>query len=333
MDFSRPDNARLINRLKVLNALRKEELSRAELSRELLINKVSISEIVEDLMEDDLIKFGDMDKFTLGRPSIKLQIEKKKGRVFSLYYAQSTVTISASNLTGQVLRFERFPKDGNENEMISSFISKMTKDEPTLYGTTIISSNKDEVNESVIPHPILYKSRIEAEKRAEEERDPTLSNTYFVSWSDKIEAFYNNKYIPSFGSVIVDGKSSLDDKASGKILKEITGLSKYRDLTEKESALNAIYDVTPFFVFALKEAIECTGADKIMLLSELSAIPDDLYLVLRDQLRMLLGDKEIKILKPKKGDSAFLEGGALIALDEFFYHSTKLKKITELQNE
>ena len=60
MDFSRPDNARAINRLKVLSAIREHEvMTRAELSRLLLINKVSISEIVDNLIKQDLVKEGE----------------------------------------------------------------------------------------------------------------------------------------------------------------------------------------------------------------------------------------------------------------------------------
>ena len=48
INFSRPENARLINRLKVLDALRfTQGLSRAQLAKQLRINKVSMGEIVE----------------------------------------------------------------------------------------------------------------------------------------------------------------------------------------------------------------------------------------------------------------------------------------------
>ena len=58
MDFSRPDNARTINRLKVLSELRKGECSRAELSRRLGINKVSIGEIIDRMLEEGWHEIG-----------------------------------------------------------------------------------------------------------------------------------------------------------------------------------------------------------------------------------------------------------------------------------
>ena len=58
MDFSRPDNARAINRLKVLSELRTGECSRAELSRRLGINKVSIGDMIQDMIAEGLVTEG-----------------------------------------------------------------------------------------------------------------------------------------------------------------------------------------------------------------------------------------------------------------------------------
>ena len=58
MDFSRPENARRINRLKVLSALRKKPASKAELAAMLQINKVSIGEMVQDMVREGLVIEG-----------------------------------------------------------------------------------------------------------------------------------------------------------------------------------------------------------------------------------------------------------------------------------
>ena len=97
MDFSRPDNARKINRLKVLDALRKKDMSRAELSRELLINKVSVSEITDALIKEGFVYSGPLDNNTQGRPATILSIEKNGGRVFSFIFSYSNVVASASD--------------------------------------------------------------------------------------------------------------------------------------------------------------------------------------------------------------------------------------------
>ena len=85
MDFSRPDNARLINKLKVLSFIRENKnVSRAELSRELLINKVSISEIVDSLIKEGLVKECGLLSLPSGRPSTLLDIDVKSGKVIAL---------------------------------------------------------------------------------------------------------------------------------------------------------------------------------------------------------------------------------------------------------
>lgn len=70
INFSKPENARLINRLKVINALRQTEgLSRAQLARELGINKVSMGEIVQSLVDEGVISEGTKQQVQVGRPA------------------------------------------------------------------------------------------------------------------------------------------------------------------------------------------------------------------------------------------------------------------------
>ena len=341
MDFSRPDNARTINRLKVLNALRKGDLSRAELSRELVINKVSISEITDALLKEGLIENGERDNTTQGRPSTKLTIAKKKGRVFSFIFSSSTVTASASNLSGQVLRFERFPKDDNMINQIASFIRKMTSDDPVVYGVTIVGS-EDEVPASAFPWPVTYTSAAVAQARAEME-GKKMEKTLFVSWGDEIEAAYEEKflhYMPSFGHMKVSsgvtcscgGNGCLSAVASGKRIKSMTGISQYRRLTTEEKGIIAIDDTLRDMALALAEAVQALGAESVVITGELSVMSDDLYASLNDKLRMMLPpQREVKVLKSAKGDRSALEGAGIIALDEFFYHSEQLEKLNEIQ--
>ena len=57
MEFSRPDNAREINRFRVLNALRSEPgLTRAALSAKLSLNKVSMSEIIQAFIGEGVVR-------------------------------------------------------------------------------------------------------------------------------------------------------------------------------------------------------------------------------------------------------------------------------------
>ena len=341
MDFSRPDNARKINRLKVLSALRNRDMSRAELSRELLLNKVSVSEITEALMKDGLVSAGPLDNTTSGRPATILSIEKNGGRVFSLVFSPSTVMASASDLKGNVLRYERFPKDENLVDYIASFVKKMTQDNPRVFGMTVVGT-KDDIPEGIFPWPVAYRGRAEAQARGEDEIAD--GSTLFVSWGDEIEASWPpfRPSIPSFGHMKVTkgilcscgGDGCLSAVASGRVLKEKTGITQYRRLTTEEKGLIAIDDASIALAFALGEAVQALGVEKVLITGEISQMPQDSYASLEDKLRMTLPPerRSVRVIKSNKApEKALLEGAGSLALDQFFYHSTILKKLEEIQ--
>ena len=110
MDFSRPDNARRINRLKVLSELRKGTCSKAELSRRLDINKVSIGEICDKMIKEGLIEEIGREQTAQGRPGTLLSINSKAGRVFSIEEGRKAFSVAVSDLQGRILRYERLPK-------------------------------------------------------------------------------------------------------------------------------------------------------------------------------------------------------------------------------
>ncbi len=343
MDFSRPDNARKINRLKVLDALRKRDMSRAELSRELLINKVSVSEITDALIKEGFVAQGPLDNSTQGRPATILSIEKNGGRVFSFIFSSSNVVASASDLKGNVLRYERFPNDDSLGEYIGSFVKKMTQDNPRVFGVTVIGTEND-IPKDVFPWPVIYKTKAEAQAKGEMGGRDDLKNTLFVSWGDEIEASWPKGgvlSIPSFGHMKVTkgikcscgGDGCLSAVASGRVIKETTGINQYRRLLTEEKGLLAVDDVSSAMAFALSEALQATGADSVMITGEMSNMPKDLYASVEDKMRMALPPerRSATVIKSEKADKALLEGAGLIALDEFFYHREILDKLYQIQ--
>ena len=343
MDFSRPDNSRKINRLKVLDALRKKDMSRAELSRELLINKVSVSEITDALIKEGFVYSGPLDNNTQGRPATILSIEKNGGRVFSFIFSYSNVVASASDLKGNVLRYERFPNDDSLGDYIGSFVKKMTQDNPKVFGVTVIGTEKD-IPKDVFPWPIIYKTRAEAQAKGEMEGREDLYNTLFVSWGDEIEAAWPKGGMfasPSMGHMKgtkcikckCGGDGCLSAVASGRVIKENTGITQYRRLLTEEKGLLAIDDISSAMAFAFSEAVQATGADSIMITGEMSSMPKDLYASIQDKMIMTLPPerRSVTIIKSEKADKALLEGAGLIALDEFFYHRDILDKLSQIQ--
>lgn len=113
MRFSDPRNARTINRLRVLNLIREQQdLSRADISRILLLNKVSVSEIVDALLQEGLIlETGKQINKQAGRNSISLSLEKKAAYLLVMDIGRKNTTLGIVTIAGDIVRFERFPSN------------------------------------------------------------------------------------------------------------------------------------------------------------------------------------------------------------------------------
>ncbi len=110
MIFSDPRTARTINRLRVLNGVyQSETISRAGLSRELVINKVSISEIVSGLLSEGLIEEAGKVSGAVGRQPIMLRIVKQAKYVLCIDIGLKNTVFGISNMLGELVRFERSP--------------------------------------------------------------------------------------------------------------------------------------------------------------------------------------------------------------------------------
>ena len=181
MDFSRPDNARRINRLKVLSELRKGTCSKAELSRRLDINKVSIGEICDKMIKEGLIEETGREQTAQGRPGTLLSINSKAGRVFSIEEGRKAFSVAVSDLQGRILRYERLPKGESFQDDIQKLIRKMSAGDAVIYGAAIASDYDTKIN---LPFPSVRISRAEAEAEAEVARLGDLESFLFISWSD-----------------------------------------------------------------------------------------------------------------------------------------------------
>ena len=190
MDFSRPDNARLINRLKILSAIReKENMTRAELSREILINKVSISEIVDSLIKEGLVR--ESGKLTLdsGRPATLLDIDVRAGKVIGLVIREKGCLIAASDLKGKILRLERFPRGEDEESLkrnLSASLERILRNENVkIYGAVIVSDEDNLDLSSSLPFPSIKISSIKAQALAEKRRcSDDLEKMLFIMVSE-----------------------------------------------------------------------------------------------------------------------------------------------------
>lgn len=340
MDFSKPDNARKINKLRILNILRKGKLSRAELSRELLLSKVSISGIVDALLKDGLIVEAEKDTTTSGRPSTKLEINKNIGRVFAVEIKRNSISVSISDMIGRPLRYERFPRTDNVWNDICAMIDKLKQDKK-IFGVCFVLSDEIRFPEKL---PFRYITTTAAEAQAKAEinlASADMSGFYFVSWSDEIQAVFYDKElisIPSFAHIRVTrnapckcgGNGCLTAVASGDVLRTRTGLKNLRDITDtleiRESAKS--------IVFALSEAVQATNAKAVMLTGELSQLPDEVYTTMQTRLSLSLPPdrNDVFIYRSQCGEGGNREGAGILALEHFFYHTSLIEAIKEMES-
>ena len=110
MKLSQPKSARAINKARVLGAIRREEnLSKAELARILALNKVSIGEIVDKLIEEGFVEeIGKLESLN-GRKATALKLIPSSFFVLSVDIESRNTTVSLCDLNANPVRFERIP--------------------------------------------------------------------------------------------------------------------------------------------------------------------------------------------------------------------------------
>lgn len=110
MRFSQPAAARQLNRLRTLNLIAtNEDLSRADVSRMLGLNKVSTSEIVDQLISEGVIVEAGTRATAAGRRPVALELNKDARMVLAIDVGTRNTSVALVNLGGEMLRFERFP--------------------------------------------------------------------------------------------------------------------------------------------------------------------------------------------------------------------------------
>lgn len=343
MDFSKPDNARKINRLRLLSELRKGSVSKAELSRRLGINKVSIGEMAKELIDEGLIAEGDKDFSSPGRPGRLLSVARNSGRVFSFSVSEKAVSVSVSDMLGMVLRFERYPRSGDIAENLKRAIERMSGD-ARIYGSAVVAP--DDFDTSLLPSPVIRISRAEAEAMSEINRSGEMDRMLFLSWSDTIDAaFAENgtlRHLPDFahikaqrdGSCSCGGKGCLEAAISGNVLMQKAGVSSIKDLVRNNSYEHVLMEAMKPLAAALSEAVQALSAESVMLTGELSQLSDNIFSYLSELLHSVLPPyrKELPLYRSHSGESAQREGAAIMALDAFFYRSLLLEKLDAIES-
>ena len=127
MKLSQPKSARTINTARVLASLRTTPgLSKADLARDLGLNKVSTGEIVDDLISQGLVKETGKVESTNGRRPTSLAIVPDAKYVLSVDIGSRNTTVALCNLLSEPKHFERIPTNKNVKK-VEEFIVDIIK--------------------------------------------------------------------------------------------------------------------------------------------------------------------------------------------------------------
>ena len=215
-------------------------------------------------------------------------------------------------------------------------------DDVRIYGTAIV--NEDIDLSGIIDAPKVVLSRIEAESASEMARMESADDTLFLSWSDDIEAvFYHEGFIPlpqfphiraqRDGECSCGGKGCLCTAASGTALLRKSGMKGYRELVSNPAGLEAVRESLRPMAAALSMAVQALSASKVVITGELSALPDSVFEHLQALVDSALPpSRHVPVERSKSGDKGAREGAAILALDEFFYHTRLLTKLSSIES-
>lgn len=355
MKLSQPRSARTINTCRVLCALRgTEDLSKAELSRLLELNKVSTGEIVNDLISDGLVRETEKAEVSNGRRPTMLTIVPDSRFALAVDIGRFAISVALCDLNGNTVKVERIPtphKCSVEEFCVSILKScvrtiKLVESDKILGagitvdgvisedGKTVVSSPdlewKDiplaQAFEQALGCSVVISDRSSALVNAEKQQDRQISSEkslMYVDWSNTVSlalVSYGHVFSTSreFGAMQLSEEVTLDSVCSTSALGAGENVHM-RDLWSSvpQSVLNAMSK-------ALRVAYRVTGASRVTIGGEAATIVEPSLDFIREKCPML------RINRSCLGDRAYVRAAAELALDNFFYRFSMLEDMKDL---
>ena len=104
---------RQYNRRMLLNEIRRQPVSRAELAERTHLTRASVTQIIEELIGEGLVVEGaSVERSRLGRRSTLLNINPSAGAILGVNLSRGQCDVGAVDLLGTVLRHRTLPVSG-----------------------------------------------------------------------------------------------------------------------------------------------------------------------------------------------------------------------------
>lgn len=125
--IARPNTIRDINKQIVLNYVRdRAPISRAEIARQTALQRSTVSAIVDDLLEAELIEDIGAGASSGGRKPTLLKLKNGIPVAVGVDVTPQKTTIAVADLTGHVLEQETFPTSADMDAMTAQIIEKVS---------------------------------------------------------------------------------------------------------------------------------------------------------------------------------------------------------------
>lgn len=130
------NEVKMSNRSKILQILHLEACSRIELSRRMGLTRASISIIINQLIEEGILREGAQQAARGGRPSVAIEINPDAAYALGISLKRDCLRMGMMNLKGQIFGYrelwiEAIPRDTDEAmEVMEECIGKIMEDTP-----------------------------------------------------------------------------------------------------------------------------------------------------------------------------------------------------------
>lgn len=116
---------RQYNRRMLLNEIRRQPVSRAELAERTRLTRASVTQIIDELIGEGLVVEGaSVERSRLGRRSTLLDINPSAGAILGVNLSRAQCDVGAVDLRGEVLRRRALPVAGRSAEALLDEIAQ-----------------------------------------------------------------------------------------------------------------------------------------------------------------------------------------------------------------
>ena len=126
---------RHINRTLLLNKIRMRPISRAELAEETGLTRASVTQIIEELINEGfVIETSMVERSRLGRRSTQLAISANAGYLFGVTLHSTGCTVGAANMLGKVISRNIEVTNGREPGDVLDGVAKIIREQMESLG-------------------------------------------------------------------------------------------------------------------------------------------------------------------------------------------------------